>query len=57
MLAICASVTSRGAGLPGGFHDAAGEVYRRLAGFKDAAAPPALEAVLAALTQNFSTDA
>ena len=44
------AATFRGAGLPGGFHEAAGEIYQRLAGFKDAAEPPTLEAVLAALT-------
>ncbi len=39
------------AGLPGGFHTSAGEVYRRLANFKDEATPPSLEEVLAALVQ------
>jgi len=28
------------AGLPGGFHLAAAELYRRLEGFKDGAGPP-----------------
>jgi 3-hydroxyisobutyrate dehydrogenase-like beta-hydroxyacid dehydrogenase len=37
------------AGLPAGFHEAAGEVYRRLAGYKDAAAPPGVDEALAAL--------
>lgn len=37
------------AGLPSGFHEAAAEVYRRLAGFKDAAETPTLEEVLEAL--------
>ncbi|MCY4145482.1 MAG: DUF1932 domain-containing protein [Chloroflexi bacterium] len=37
------------AGLPDGFHLAAYEVYRRMAGFKDADATPALDDVLAAL--------
>ncbi|MYH64352.1 MAG: NAD(P)-dependent oxidoreductase [Chloroflexi bacterium] len=37
------------AGLPDGFHLAAYEVYRRMAGFKDAEATPPLEDVLAAL--------
>ena len=27
-------------GLPAGFHDAAGDVYQRLAGYKDTASPP-----------------
>jgi 3-hydroxyisobutyrate dehydrogenase-like beta-hydroxyacid dehydrogenase len=37
------------AGLPAGFHLAAADVYRRLEGFKDAAKPPALAEVTAAL--------
>lgn len=37
------------AGLPDGFHDAAGEVYRRLAGWKDTPAPPSVAEVLKAL--------
>jgi len=37
------------AGLPAGFHLAAAEVYRRLEAFKDAADPPALAAIKAAL--------
>lgn len=37
------------AGLPDGFHRAAGEIYQRAAGFKDAAGLPELNAVLAAL--------
>jgi 3-hydroxyisobutyrate dehydrogenase-like beta-hydroxyacid dehydrogenase len=37
------------AGLPAGFHEAAGEVYRRLAGYKDAPAPPIDEALAAVL--------
>jgi 3-hydroxyisobutyrate dehydrogenase-like beta-hydroxyacid dehydrogenase len=36
------------AGLPGGFHLAAAELYRRLEGFKDGATPPALAEVTAA---------
>jgi hypothetical protein len=41
--------------MPGGFHTGAAELYRRLAGFKDAPGLPALEEVLAALlkTQHF----
>jgi 3-hydroxyisobutyrate dehydrogenase-like beta-hydroxyacid dehydrogenase len=42
------SATFEAAGVPGGFHAAAAELYRRLAGFKDAAGPPALAEVLAA---------
>ena len=37
------------AGLPGGFHEAAGEVYRRLAGYKDGPTPPRVEEAIAAL--------
>jgi 3-hydroxyisobutyrate dehydrogenase-like beta-hydroxyacid dehydrogenase len=37
------------AGLPGGFHHAAAEIYERLAAFKDAAAPPPLDEVTEAL--------
>jgi 3-hydroxyisobutyrate dehydrogenase-like beta-hydroxyacid dehydrogenase len=38
------------AGLPAGFHLAAADIYRRLEGFKDAAKPPALAQVTAALS-------
>jgi 3-hydroxyisobutyrate dehydrogenase-like beta-hydroxyacid dehydrogenase len=41
--------TFAAAGLPGGFHLAAADLYRRLAGFKDAPSLPPLEEVLAAL--------
>ena len=41
----------REAGLPGEFHAAAGAIYRRLAGFKDAPSTPSLEGVLSALVQ------
>jgi 3-hydroxyisobutyrate dehydrogenase-like beta-hydroxyacid dehydrogenase len=40
------AATFRGAGLPGGFHQAAAEVYKRLAEFKDQEQPPHIEAVL-----------
>ena len=43
------AATFRGAGLPGGFHEAAAEVYERLAAFKDHPESPAIEAVLEAL--------
>ena len=43
------------AGLPAGFHQAAYEVYQRMAGFKDAEATPALEDVLAALLDDNQT--
>jgi 3-hydroxyisobutyrate dehydrogenase-like beta-hydroxyacid dehydrogenase len=39
------------AGLPAGFHLAAADIYRRLEGFKDAATPPALAEVTAALSR------
>jgi 3-hydroxyisobutyrate dehydrogenase-like beta-hydroxyacid dehydrogenase len=37
------------AGLPGGFHDAAGEIYHRMAGFKDSHQTPEVDDVLKAL--------
>lgn len=43
------SATFESAGLPGGFHAAASEVYRRLAGFKDVESFPDLDEVLNAL--------
>lgn len=43
------AATFRGAGLPGGFHEAASELYARLAHLKDAEPAPSLEEVLAAL--------
>lgn len=45
------SSTFNQVGIPGGFHAAAGTIYRRIAGFKDAPETPALEDVLAALNQ------
>jgi 3-hydroxyisobutyrate dehydrogenase-like beta-hydroxyacid dehydrogenase len=39
------------AGMPGDFHSAAADIYRRLAQFKDAPATPTLEDVLGALLQ------
>ena len=39
------------AGLPSGFHLAAADVYRRLEHFKDAAEPPALAELMAALSR------
>jgi 3-hydroxyisobutyrate dehydrogenase-like beta-hydroxyacid dehydrogenase len=44
--------TFREAGLPGGFHEAAAEVYRRMAGFKHRDQSPQLEEVLTALLEN-----
>lgn len=37
------------AGLPPGFHDAAGEIYRRLSAFKDTQTPPPVDAAIASL--------
>jgi hypothetical protein len=45
------SSTFSDAGMPGGFHAAAAEIYRRLTLFKDSRMTPALEEVLAALLQ------
>lgn len=39
------AATFAGAGLPDGFHRGAGEIYRRMASYKDAAAPPSMEDV------------
>ena len=41
--------TFQEAGLPNGFHEAAAEVYHRMAGFKDLSETPKLEDVLSAL--------
>lgn len=43
------AATFAAAGMPSGFHEAAADIYERLAGFKEAAATPAVEQVLAAL--------
>jgi 3-hydroxyisobutyrate dehydrogenase-like beta-hydroxyacid dehydrogenase len=43
------AVTFEAAGMPSGFHRAAGDVYRRLADFKDLATTPSLSEVLTAL--------
>ena len=45
------AATFYAAGLPGGFHQAAAEVFRRLAAFKDHAEPPDIETVLEVLLQ------
>jgi 3-hydroxyisobutyrate dehydrogenase-like beta-hydroxyacid dehydrogenase len=45
------AATFEAAGLPGGFHEAAGEIYRRLAGYKDAATPPTMADLVAPLTR------
>jgi 3-hydroxyisobutyrate dehydrogenase-like beta-hydroxyacid dehydrogenase len=46
--------TFQGAGLPGGFHLAAADIYRRIADFKDVPDTPPLEDVLDALTRRTS---
>jgi 3-hydroxyisobutyrate dehydrogenase-like beta-hydroxyacid dehydrogenase len=43
------AATFEGAGLPGGFHRAAAEVYNRLASFKDQTTPPPIAEVLEVL--------
>jgi 3-hydroxyisobutyrate dehydrogenase-like beta-hydroxyacid dehydrogenase len=43
------AATFAGAGLPDGFHRAAGEIYQRLSRYKDASAPPSPAEVSAAL--------
>lgn len=43
------AATFREAGMPGGFHEAAADLYRRLAQFKDADPKPSFEEVLQAL--------
>ena len=39
------AATLESAGLPDGFHEAAGEIYRRLAGWKDTTTPPSMAEV------------
>ncbi len=48
------AATFEDAGLPGGFHQAAAIVYRRMAGFKDAAETPSLHEVVEALINDES---
>jgi len=43
------SSTFQSAGLPGGFHEAAANVYTRMEGFKDAPSLPTIETILEAL--------
>jgi hypothetical protein len=43
------AATFEDVGMPGGFHQAAAEIYRRIAHFKDLEEPPTLEQVLDAL--------
>jgi 3-hydroxyisobutyrate dehydrogenase-like beta-hydroxyacid dehydrogenase len=46
------AATFKGAGLPGGFHEAAADVFERLEEFKDHTEPPAIEVVLKALLRD-----
>jgi 3-hydroxyisobutyrate dehydrogenase-like beta-hydroxyacid dehydrogenase len=46
------AATFKGAGLPGGFHEAAADVFERLEEFKDHTEPPAIESVLKALLRD-----
>jgi 3-hydroxyisobutyrate dehydrogenase-like beta-hydroxyacid dehydrogenase len=46
------AATFRGAGMPGGFHEAAAEVFERLEAFKDHAEPPTIESVLEVLLKD-----
>jgi 3-hydroxyisobutyrate dehydrogenase-like beta-hydroxyacid dehydrogenase len=50
------SATFDSVGVPGGFHAAASDIYRRITGFKDAASTPPLEDVVAALLQTPGKD-
>jgi hypothetical protein len=50
---IAAAFTA--AGLPGGFHEAAGMIYDRLAGYKDATTPPTMADLVAPLTRPATT--
>jgi hypothetical protein len=43
--------TLESAGLPGGFHAASAQVYRRMAHLKEAPSTPELDEVLTALTR------
>jgi hypothetical protein len=43
------AATLEAAGMPGGFHEASGEIYRRLAGFRGIESVPTFEDFLAAL--------
>jgi 3-hydroxyisobutyrate dehydrogenase-like beta-hydroxyacid dehydrogenase len=46
------AATFEGAGMPGGFHRAAAEVYERLEAFKDRSEPPPIEEVLEVLLKD-----
>jgi 3-hydroxyisobutyrate dehydrogenase-like beta-hydroxyacid dehydrogenase len=51
------AATFAGAGMPDGFHEAAADLYRRLAAFKDQETTPALTEVMTALRDVVSRDA
>ena len=55
MLSDEIAATFTGAGLPGGFHQAAADVFHRLASFKDRDEPPVIEEVLTVLLNNDPT--
>ncbi|MDD9983306.1 MAG: DUF1932 domain-containing protein [Gammaproteobacteria bacterium] len=48
--------TFAAAGLPDGFHRAAAEIYRRMTGYKDAAAPPSVEGAAAQVLSGTAPD-
>jgi hypothetical protein len=50
------AATFQAAGLPGGFHEAAAEVYRRMRDLKDVAGGADLELVLKALLRDAGAD-
>ncbi|HEY7250760.1 MAG TPA: DUF1932 domain-containing protein [Methylomirabilota bacterium] len=45
------AATFEAAGLPGGFHEAAAAIYRRLSDYKDAATPPSMSDLVRPLTR------
>jgi 3-hydroxyisobutyrate dehydrogenase-like beta-hydroxyacid dehydrogenase len=51
------AATFAAAGLPGGFHEAAGTLYEAMADFKDRPTPPSFEEVMAALAEAHRDDA
>jgi hypothetical protein len=51
------AATFAGAGMPDGFHEAAADLYRRLAAFKDQETTPVLAEVMTALRDGVSRDA
>ena len=50
------AATFEAAGLPGGFHEAAAEVYRRMRGLKDLEGGADLESVIDALLRESGAD-